>query len=218
MKKIVSIRIKGFTLIEVLVTVVIIGVLAAVVIPAVTSQVGAGDSSRVVSDLNNLRTGIENFDIAVRQFPGDVDDLVNQPGTEGTSTTSSTSIDADLVGGLYTGAANWKGPYIEATLPNAVVSGTDPNLSGEAFGTGYAAYIDNRLLPCASATADVCDSSATSARDYVTVQVENLTAAQADQLNTLFDGAETAASTTGRFRYAASGTTYNGYYYAAPFK
>src|SRR5438874_6028035 len=94
------VRNAGFTLIEVLVTVVVIGVLAAVVIPAVTAQVTAGDSARVLSDLNNVRTGIENFDIAVRQFPGDIDDLVNSPGTT-TSTGSGTSIDADVSGSLY---------------------------------------------------------------------------------------------------------------------
>ena len=56
----------GFTLIEVLVTVVVIGVLAAVVIPALASMSGSADSTRLLADLNNIRTGIENFDLAVR--------------------------------------------------------------------------------------------------------------------------------------------------------
>src|SRR5438552_1404531 len=90
------IRNAGFTLIEVLVTVVVIGVLAAVVIPAVTAQVTAGDSARVIADLNNVRTGIENFDIAVRQFPGDIDDLVNAPGTSVSST--GANVDAAVDG------------------------------------------------------------------------------------------------------------------------
>src|SRR5207244_2180884 len=115
----------GFTLIEVLVTIVVIGVLAAVVIPAVTAQVTAGDSSRVISDLNNLRTGIENFDIAVRQFPGDVDDLVNKPGQAVTSTLADA--DADITGALYSSVANWNGPYMEASLPLTATSSTVSN-------------------------------------------------------------------------------------------
>src|SRR2546423_606419 len=95
---------RGFTLIEVLVTVVVIGVLAAVVIPAVTAQVTAGDSARVLEDVNNIRTGIENFDLAMRVFPGDVDDLVNRPGTALSVVTGTTagSVDADITGAAYT--------------------------------------------------------------------------------------------------------------------
>ncbi|MBA3645097.1 MAG: prepilin-type N-terminal cleavage/methylation domain-containing protein [Gemmatimonadaceae bacterium] len=213
-KGIISIRRKGFTLIEVLVTVVVIGVLAAVVIPAVTAQVGAGDSSRVTSDLNNLRTAIENFDIAVRQFPGDVDDLVNLPGI---SASSGPQLDADLNRTTYVGANGWKGPYMETSLPSTVTSSTNANATGVAFNTGYSAYIDNRIVPCAIGAASVCDS--TGSTDYATVQVRNLTAAQANTLNDLLDGTEpTASSTSGKFRSVQSGTVYNGYYYASPFK
>src|SRR6476469_9269742 len=171
----VSIRSKGFTLIEVLVTVVVIGVLAAVVIPAVTAQVGAGDSSRVVSDLNNLRTGIENFDIAVRQFPGDVDDLINAPGTAVTST--SNTADADITQALYVGASSWKGPYMEAALPLSATSSTNPNPAVSAFNTGYSATVNNRFLGCNIET--LTSACSPSSPDYVAVEINGLTAAQA---------------------------------------
>ena len=201
----------GFTLIEVLVTVVVIGVLAAVVIPAVTSQVTAGDSSRVINDLNNVRTGIENFDIAVRQFPGDVEDLVNKPGT--TTTGSGTDVDADISGGSLTGNAGWNGPYIEATVPSTIASST-ASASGAAFSTGYTASIDNKFVGCPIGTASVCDSTTSS--DYLAIHVTNLTRDQAQTLNDLIDGTETSSSTSGKFRAKASGNAYTGFYYATP--
>ena len=200
-----SIRNAGFTLIEVLVTVVVIGVLAAVVIPAVTAQVSAGDSSRAVSDLNNLRTGIENFDIAVRQFPGDVDDLVNAPS-------ASSTVDQDITGSAYLGATSWAGPYIEASLPLTITSST-PSVSGAAFTSGYASTVNNKFLACRITTASACDASSP---DYVVVELDNLTASQLGTLNTNIDGAgEASSSTSGKFR--VSGTT-SGLYFATPFK
>ena len=201
----------GFTLIEVLVTVVVIGVLAAVVIPAVTSQVTAGDSSRVISDLNNVRTGIENFDIAVRQFPGDVDDLVNRPGT---SASSGTDLDKDVSGVTYADPTKWAGPYVEASLPASVTSTTTANPSATAFTSGYASTVNNRFLQCK--ITDTAASCTTTTPEYVAVELDNLTAAQLSTLNDAIDGVnETNSSTAGKFR--ASGTTV-GIYYATPFK
>ena len=200
----------GFTLIEVLVTVVVIGVLAAVVIPAVTSQVTAGDSSRVISDLNNVRTGIENFDIAVRQFPGDVDDLVNRPGTA----TSGTGLDQDVAGAQYANTALWAGPYIEASLPASSTSSSVANPSVAAFSSGYASTVNNHFLQCK--ITDTANACTTTSPDYVAVELDNLTASQLSTLNDAIDGVgEANSSTAGKFR--ASGTT-AGIYYATPFK
>lgn len=202
----------GFTLIEVLVTVVVIGVLAAVVIPAVTSQVTAGDSSRVINDLNNVRTGIENFDIAVRQFPGDVDDLVNKPGT---STSSGQQDDLDINQTAFVGTANWAGPYIEASLPAGATSST-ANPSIAAINTGYAATINNKFLTC-SITDTGTPCNATGA-DYAVIEIDNLTPAQAGTLNEQIDGVgESLSSTAGKFRVLTSGTT-TAYYFATPIK
>jgi prepilin-type N-terminal cleavage/methylation domain-containing protein len=211
-----SFRNAGFTLIEVLVTVVVIGVLAAVVIPAVTAQVTAGDSARVIADLNNLRTGIENFDIAVRQFPGDVDDLVNRPGQAVTSTLSDA--DADIAGNLYASVTSWNGPYSEASLPLTATSSTSANSNPSpltpAFKTGYAATINNAFVGCQIEAAATC-TTGTSA-DYVSILVNTLTSAQLFSLNDLIDGVgEATSGTAGKFRYSGTAT---GVYFAAPFK
>lgn len=211
-KAIVAIRNKGFTLIEVLVTVVVIGVLAAVVIPAVTAQVSAGDSSRVLSDLNNVRTGIENFDIAVRQYPGDIDDLVNSPGIA-SSSGSGASIDADLTGALYVSNATWAGPYLETALASSVTSST-VSVSAPAFNSGYASTINNHISGCK--ITDLTLPCNASGADYAVVSVNGLTSAQAASLDTYIDGS--AASTTGKFRYVSDATSSTGYYFATPFK
>ena len=214
-KAIAMIRRSGFTLIEVLVTVVVIGVLAAVVIPAVTAQVTAGDSSRVISDLNNLRTGIENFNIAVREFPGDVDDLVNKPGQAVSSTNNNVgnNVDANISGALYTTTVSWAGPYMETSLPASVTSSTLPNPSADAFNTGYSGTINNRFLGCQLAAAAACT---TTTPDYVTIEIDNLTQPQISALNDAIDGSnEATSSTSGRLR--ASGTS-AALYYATPFK
>lgn len=207
------IRNAGFTLIEVLVTIVVIGVLAAVVIPAVTAQVTAGDSARVLADLNNVRTGIENFDIAVRQFPGDIDDLVNQPGTSVSSTGSD--VDAAVDGALYVATTSWSGPYIEATLPQTATSSTLPNASVAAFKTGYSGTINNKLFLCSINTGTGCVSG----QSYVTAAVNGLTAAQASSLNDLIDGTgEASSATAGKFRVVSDAASSTGYYLATPFK
>ncbi len=205
-KRIASVRKGGFTLIEVLVTTVIIAVLAAVVIPAVTAQVSAGDSTRVLGDLNDVRTGIENFDIAVKTFPGDVGDLVYK----------ITTADKDVRGTLFTTSqtTNWAGPYIETTTPSTFSA--DANTSGSAFNTGYTAAIDNKFVACQIGSSTLCDSTGASG-DYVVIHINSLTTAQAQAVNDLIDGAgEANSSSTGKFRCCSASST--GFYYATPVK
>ena len=69
----------GFTLPEVLVTVAIVAILAAVVVPTVTNQIGKGDDSNLTSNVASLRTGITAFVSDVRKFPSRVQHLMTQP-------------------------------------------------------------------------------------------------------------------------------------------
>jgi prepilin-type N-terminal cleavage/methylation domain-containing protein len=98
----------GFTLPEVLVTVAIVAVLAAVVVPTVTSQIGKGDEASFQTGTTNIRTGITAFVSDTRKWPGRVSDLYNQPLLG----------DLDLFGAAYgaPAVARWKGPYVSGAL------------------------------------------------------------------------------------------------------
>jgi prepilin-type N-terminal cleavage/methylation domain-containing protein len=111
----------GFTLPEVLVTVAIVAILAAVVVPTVTNQIGKGDDSNLTSNVASLRTGITAFVSDVRKFPGRLQHLLVQP----------ILTDDDITGGDYGALAvsRWRGPYQTGSL-NAV---SDSVLMGHAY-------------------------------------------------------------------------------------
>ncbi len=94
---------RGFTLPEVLVTIAIVAVLAAVVVPAVLNQVNKGDTAGLSGDVQALRTAITTFTTDTRHYPKSIKDLV-QPIDKDS---------LDLFGNPYGQAAMsaWKGPY-----------------------------------------------------------------------------------------------------------
>jgi prepilin-type N-terminal cleavage/methylation domain-containing protein len=98
----------GFTLPEVLVTVAIVAVLAAVVVPTVTSQIGKGDEANFQTGTTNLRTGITAFVSDTRRWPGRISDLYNAP----------VAADLDLFAVAYgaPAVARWKGPYVSGAM------------------------------------------------------------------------------------------------------
>lgn len=98
----------GFTLPEVLVTVAIVSVLAAIVVPTVTSQIGKGDETQFQTTVTNIRTGVTAFMSDARKFPRRVSHLFNP----------ITTTDNDLFGTAYpsTATTRWKGPYVSGAL------------------------------------------------------------------------------------------------------
>ena len=119
-------RRSGFTLPEVLVTVAIVAVLAAIVVPTVTSQIGKGDDTNIATNVTSLRTGITAFVSDVRKFPSRIQHLQAKPG----------NTDDDVTGTDY-GAGSltrWKGPYIAGSMKAAVqTSKQDSVLWGLAY-------------------------------------------------------------------------------------
>lgn len=109
----------GFTLIEVLVTVLILGLLAGIAVPVVIQQIDGTDPTVVSSDLNNLQTSIEAFKLDLRpDNPEDVEDLAQKVAN---------ATDTPLEGGTFD-VEDWDGPYTDirttATTSDAVVAST----------------------------------------------------------------------------------------------
>jgi prepilin-type N-terminal cleavage/methylation domain-containing protein len=100
-------RRRGFTLPEVLVTVTIVAVLAAVMVPAVLNQVGKGDVPSVAGDLSAIRTAITTFAADTRRFPGHLSDLTG---------TSLPSASKDFWHAAYGNDTTlYRGPYLPTT-------------------------------------------------------------------------------------------------------
>ena len=72
----------AFTLVEVLIVVVILGILAAIVVPQVSGALTLAKEAAVRSDLRNVRTAIGRFKAEHNGiFPGSVSDGIHAAGT-----------------------------------------------------------------------------------------------------------------------------------------
>jgi type II secretion system protein G len=98
---------RGFTLLEILVALVLVGLMAGTLLPSVMNNIERGEVNRVHEDLEALNTAAKAFRVDVQRWPGDAEDLVVQP--------TAASNDSALTAGLYPTAlqARWAGPYLE---------------------------------------------------------------------------------------------------------
>ncbi len=202
----------GFTLVEVLVTTVVIGVLAAVLLPALAKQTSAADPARVASDLNNIKLGIEVFSQNLRpDSPGDLEDLVNQPQFVSSTTPSSTTDDFAVDGAQYANQSLWNGPYVAQALSSGAT------LNGSTtWRAGAAGFFENDLKICDITSSTQCAEVGSGNGAFVTVQLNGLTATEAGSIETMLDGSP-ANGTTGLFRFSVSGTATTGFYYTIPY-
>src|SRR4051812_26402133 len=95
-------RRSGFTLPEILVTVTVVAVLAAVVVPAVTQYVSKGDTPGTRQDITAISNAITSYVADTRRNPTSIYDL--------TASTSS--------------VVNYKGPYLATSVSPNTTTGT----------------------------------------------------------------------------------------------
>jgi len=91
-------RFKGFTLLELLVVIVIIGLLAGYVAPRYFGQVGKSEVQVARAQLDSLEKPLDQYRLDTRHYPTaeqGLDALVNKPTNE----------------------ASWSGPYLKKAVP-----------------------------------------------------------------------------------------------------
>jgi general secretion pathway protein G len=111
----------GFTLVEILIVVIILGILAAIVIPQFTDASEQAKESSLVSDLQTMRSQVELYKA---QHSGVV------PGTTGTSTTPEQALTGlTNVSGVAQTApgAGVYGPYVQKVPLNPFTEGRGIN-------------------------------------------------------------------------------------------
>lgn len=208
----------GFTLIEILVTLILLSLLVAAVFPVVTQQLGQADAPRLANDLVSIRSGVEAFNANVRKgFPGDLEDLIFEPVTSGTA-----AGDADVDGDNYISqiSTRWNGPYADFTATEATSEAT-----GNLFESGFSAFVDYDLTCYNPASGSSGDAGEACENGYfVAAKINSLTTTDFIKVNELFDGSgettsSTVAQTSGKLRCLASGTGCSpAYYLAVPFR
>ncbi len=119
----------GFTLVEILIVVIILGILAAIVIPQFTNASQDARESSLLSQLQTLRSQIELYKL---QHKDKLPDLV----TNWDPMTTKTNIDGGAVAPLDFG------PYMQSAPTNPVntlvnVTNGDSGLAGAAADCGF---------------------------------------------------------------------------------
>jgi general secretion pathway protein G len=67
---------QGFTLLELMIVMVVIGLLAAIAIPAYTSNIRNAREAVLKEDLHTLRSAIDSYTVDKQKAPQSLDDLV----------------------------------------------------------------------------------------------------------------------------------------------
>ena len=211
----------GFTLVETVVTVGLLAVLAAFVVPSVIRKADSADPVKVANDLNAISTAIQTFSSDMKGImPGDIQDLT-QPVLVNSLCNRVSPCDSIITHkSSYTmqEAVLWKGPYLAASIER------DPN---GMLRSGFVADVSNTLtrFDAVNGVPELCQLTGGGAVTcngfirtnplFISVKVTGLNREQALQVNSIIDGAnELNPGFEGRFRFTADGTL--SYFLAAP--
>ena len=176
----------GFTLVEVLVTLVLIALLIGVIVPSVINQLDRGDPTRVASDLEGVRSGVRLFRVDVKRYPYSIEQLTENPGTDGAPWDTIVDFNGATINTTLIG--RWNGPYLEGSAVTDNVTTIATALGGEIEPVFHARTLAGTT--------------------YLTVAVSGLTRGNIQSVSEIVDGdtLTTDDDAGGRLRGTASDT------------
>jgi general secretion pathway protein G len=130
---------KGFTLVEILIVVIILGILAAVVIPQFTNASEDARTSSAASQLQTIRSAVELYKLQHRDMFPTTDGTADATKWSWTLLTSKTNED-----GTSTGTPKF-GPYLQATPVNPLTGKSDV-AAAAAADKGWVFQTDGRVM------------------------------------------------------------------------
>lgn len=154
----------GFTLVEVLVTLVLLALLLGVIVPQVVNQLDRGDPTAVTTDLESVRSGARLFRVDVKRYPATLEQLSENPtaGWDSAGDINAATITAGLQG-------RWDGPYLEGS---AVTTQTG-TLSTALGGTILGVFGSTRTL---------------AGNSYLSINVTGIGSTEAEEISEIIDG------------------------------
>ncbi|MDB4876521.1 MAG: Type secretion system protein [Gemmatimonadetes bacterium] len=170
----------GFTLPEILVSLSLIAALAAVVVPAMLSQVKKGDPTRVGNDVVNIRSAVEAFLGDVRRYPGGFSQLTLPIAL--TDQPLSGTMPATYFYGTAE-VSRWRGSYLGEDATAALKTGFGWKFESQFASAGYGS----------SGTV-----ASTTSQKYLLLTIGVTDVASAQQLDAMFDDGDLNA---GLIRY-----------------
>lgn len=154
----------GFTLAEVLVSVAIVTVLLAVVVPGVTQQVQRGELSRVITDAQSLRAGVEAFVNDVRRYPA------QQTQLSDTIQTGAVDLNGNTIANPL--VVRWRGPYIQRSVD---ATNGSPTAFDATIGNAFVLRNENQ-------------TGGPATQNYLALRISGIPAPRCSDINDEIDG------------------------------